>query len=120
MHIVDTYQLQVRSPTRVSYIAKGGLERLQLVSEDTYNEFHFLFLDDVTDWTQVCKENSLIFKGKGLIFFDRFSTLSNSLDTYSEVNLLLKDEIVYFFRHKEEKNVFMLVTQENVKKILGV
>lgn len=121
MHIVDTYYLQVRSPTRVSFIAKGGLEKIQLVSEDTTNEFNFLFLDDITDWTQICKENSLIFKGKSLIFFDRFSTLDNKTktDIYTEINLLLKDDIVYFFRHKEEKNVFMLINQENVNKILG-
>lgn len=123
MHVVDSYHIQVRSPTRVSYISKGGYEKVQIVSEDTNNEFHFIFLDDVTDWTQLCKENSLIFKGKNLILFDRFSTLeklsNNQSDIYSEINLYLKDNIVYFFRHKEEKNTFMLVNQDNVNKILG-
>lgn len=121
MHVVTTYTLNVRSPTRVSYISNGGVEKVQIVSDNYENEFNFIFLDDIDDWTQICKENSLIFKGQSLIFYDRYSTLDTKtkLDIYNEMNMLLKDDVVYFFRHKEEKNVFMLVNQSNVKRILG-
>lgn len=121
MHVVTTYTLNVRSPTRVSYISSGGLEKVQIVSDNYENEFNFIYLDDIDDWTQICKENSLIFKGQFLIFYDRYSTLDTKtkLDIYNEMNMLLKDDVVYFFRHKEEKNVFLLVNQSNVKRILG-